>query len=213
MNRSVPRYCRSCGAAAPEPGRFCPSCGSTLSLTTPYPVPEGVPVSRHSLEGERQRDSLPHASITPTIRPVVTPTLGGSVRMGFGIALGMLLFSVVLVGIVLFGIAMATGLVTWPFADSAQKFEGRGPADSMPMKLGGAVSIEWTASPTMPVACRFGASLLAQNDAGFSTEIASTMIDRTQASGIPRELELAPRSDYFLHVESDCSWTIRVINR
>jgi hypothetical protein len=133
--------------------------------------------------------------------------------MGFGIALGMLLFSAVLLGIVVFAIGFANGQITWPFADPAQKFEGTGPADSVPLRLEGSVAVEWTASPANPVACRFGASLLAQGDPMFAERIASTLVDRTESSGVPRALVLVRRSDYYLHVESDCSWAVRLISR
>ncbi len=213
MSRSAPRYCRSCGALAPDSGRFCPSCGSSLSLTTPYPAPDGVRHDREPRDGAHAREPIPYGSATPASQPVVTPTLGGSVRMGFGIALGMLLFSMVVVALVGLMIGVSAGLITWPFGESAQKFEGRGPANSAPIQLDGPVTIEWTASPSSPVGCQFGASLLAQNDAGFSIQLASTMIDQAQSSGIPRALALAPRPDYFLRVEPDCSWAIRVIRK
>ena len=130
--------------------------------------------------------------------------------MGFGIALGMLLFGLLAAGVIALAIALATGAVTWPFADPAQRFEGRGPAESVPLTLEGQISIEWSASPTSPAACRFGGWLVTQNDPSFSIEIAATMVDRAQASGVPRSIQLARRSDYVIEIESDCAWTVRV---
>ena len=147
-----------------------------------------------------------------TVPTVVTPTVAGSVRMGFGIALGMLLLGL-LVAIVVCRLGVDSGAITWPFADRARRFEGRGPAESTPITLEGAIAIEWSASPTSPVACLFPPSLRMQNDPAYVVEIANTHVDQGLGSGIPRELSLQRRSDYYLRVELDCDWAIRVIDR
>jgi hypothetical protein len=131
--------------------------------------------------------------------------------MGFGIALGMLLFGLVVGGAVLMAVGIANGAITWPFADKAQRFEGRGPAESVPLRLGGSIRIEWSASPITPAACRIGARLGAQQDPGVDLEIVTTLVDRQEAAGTPRTFELASRADYVLRVESDCLWSIRVV--
>jgi hypothetical protein len=133
--------------------------------------------------------------------------------MGFGIACGMMLFSLVVLVVVLLVAGMVTGVLTWPFAEQAQRFEGRGSAESVPITLEGEIGVEWSASPTTPVACRFASELRAQNDPSLSIELANTMVERSLGSGIPRELALDRRSDYYLVVDSDCDWVIRVINR
>ena len=133
--------------------------------------------------------------------------------MGFGIACGMMLFTLSVLAIVLFGAGMVTGVLTWPFAEQAQRFEGRGSAESVPMTLDGEVGIEWSATPTTPVACRFASELRAQTDPAVSIELANTMVERSLGSGVPRDLTLERRSDYYLVVTSDCDWVIRVIDR
>jgi hypothetical protein len=141
---------------------------------------------------------------------VVTPTVAGSMRMGFGIALGILMFGLLIAAIALVSLGIVNGTITWPLAESAQRFEGRGPAESVPLTLEGPVRIEWTASPISPAPCQFSSRLMTQNDPGFNVELARTMIDRAMASGIPRELDLPRRTDYVLHIESDCDWTLAV---
>lgn len=211
MSRSTPRFCRSCGAVAPTGGRFCPVCGSSLNLSSPYPSPEALRRERDSQSGGVQGSDVPFVAAAPTLlaAPVVTPTVGGSVRMGFGIALGMLLFTITMAVVVGVAVAITTGLVRWPFAEEGQRFAGRGAADSAPIALEGPVQLEWSASP-LGAACQFDSWLKVQNDAGFRVEIASTSIDKLQASGVPRRLDLPKRSDYYLSVQSDCDWTIRL---
>lgn len=206
MSRTTPRYCRSCGAVAPVNGRFCAHCGASLSMTTPYPAPESRPPTN---PGEPPRYWADRAQ-RPEPTGVVEPSVGGSVRMGFGIALGMLLFAVVvgLIGIAV--LAMVSGALTWPFATPAQRFEGTGPATSAAFQLDGPYRVEWSASPLSPTACRLDTRLLS-TDANVDYQVLSSFIepgppDRTGAAEVN-----APAGTYTLAVESDCTWTIRFV--
>src|SRR5215207_8610771 len=116
MSRDVPRFCRSCGVEVPPTGRFCASCGSSLSLTTPYSAPD---VQRQPVAAE-QFSSMPS--------PAASPTVGGSVRLGFGIAIGMALFALLIVLVLALALLLGTQQLTWPFAEKGQVFAGTGPA-------------------------------------------------------------------------------------
>ncbi len=213
MSRPARRYCRSCGAEAPDEGRFCPSCGSSLSITSPYPAPDGTRHDRAPIDGALPRapmlagDERASRSVA-----VLTPTLAGSVRLGFGFALGMTLFSVLVATLVMVAVAVGTTGLTWPFAEKAQRFDGRGSLESAPILLEGPIRIEWTATPTSPSACRLGARFRATQDAGVNIEIVSTLVERQAASAAPLRFSLARRADYVLSVESDCEWGFRLVN-
>ena len=130
--------------------------------------------------------------------------------MGFGIACGMLLFGLVVSAIVLGVLALASGLITWPFAQPGQRFEGVGPADSAALVLEGEYELEWTASPTTPSACGFSASIRSQSDGALNVELAQARVEASPTPVGHRTIELPAKPDYYLHVESDCRWSMRL---
>jgi hypothetical protein len=211
VTRNPSRYCRSCGAQVPPTGKFCPSCGSSFNLKAPYPAPD-----RDARDVDPRDPSPPRQAVAwrePDSRPVqgvVTPTVGGSVRMGFGIACGMLLFGLVVAAIVLVVIAMAGGLITWPFAQPGQRFEGVGPADSTLLALEGEYVMGWTATPTTPSACGFSAAIRSQSDSTLNVELAHARVEASPTPTGHRTIDLPPKPDYYLHVESDCRWSMRL---
>jgi hypothetical protein len=211
MTRASRRYCRSCGAEAPDAGRFCSSCGSSLSVTTPYPAPDHVRYGRQPTDGAVPRAIAERDDAVARGGPgVVTPTVAGSVRMGFGIALGMLLFALVVTLFTVVVVAVVAGWVTWPLAQSGRTFSGTGPADSAALVLEGHQVFEWTASPTTPSACGLWIAVRSQADPGIDIEIARARIEASPIPSGRRALDLAGRSDYFIHVETDCRWSMRL---
>ena len=198
MGRKQILYCRTCGAEAPDRGPFCASCGASLNLTSPYSSPQAT------------GPSLPIGSTTPAPPPaVLTPSVGGSVRMGFGIACGMLLFFVTIGVVAVIAILLATSTITWPFAQQGQRFEGVGPADSAPIALEGEYLVEWTAKPTSPQACRLQASLVSQKPPGPEIDLLNLAIEATpEAAGGQFTITVAA-APYSIHVESGCNWSVR----
>ena len=196
MAPKVDRYCRICGAPAPVDGRFCASCGASLNLKTPYPQPpivtSGVPV--------------PSRGAQPA---VITPSVGGSVRMGFGIALGMLLFAGAALVVVAIVAGLATQTITWPFAQSGLRYEGVGPSDSVSVALAGTYAVAWTVTPTSPNVCFLRVSLRSPTDPAVGVELTNAYID---ASGPPvsgtGSFEVVA-AQYVVHTESPCRWSIR----
>lgn len=140
------------------------------------------------------------------------PTVGSSVKMGFGFALGMLLFWVMLGAIALVAIGLAAGALTWPFAGPAgQRFEGRGSAESTPIELGGPTRVEWTAGPTSPAACPLNADLRREADRTTVALLVSTSIPYASPPvGNTIELSL-PAGRYVVRVESGCEWSFRFV--
>jgi hypothetical protein len=200
VGRRSTRYCRLCGAAAPVDGRFCASCGASLNLTSPYARP---PVGE-----EPSSVGLPAATLPPA---VLTPSVGGSVRMGFGIACGMLLFFAVVASAAVIGLGLATSTFTWPFAQQGQRFEGVGPADSAPVALEGEYMVEWAAKPTSPQACSIRASLLSPEAAGTEIDLLNLPIEATPEATTGRLRITIAAAPYAIHVESGCSWSIRIL--
>lgn len=199
MGRTVGRYCRTCGATAPPEGRFCASCGVALNLLSPYPSP---PSPSSSAAPPLQGPVVLQAS-------VVAPTVGGSVRMGFGIALGMVLFFIALGAVVLLVIGLLTSTITWPFAQQGMRFEGVGPSDSVPVALEGAYEVNWTAAPTSPSACFLKASLRSPTDPGVDVVLANSPVEMVPAAAGARTVSV-PSGQYVVHTESGCRWSIRL---
>jgi hypothetical protein len=141
---------------------------------------------------------------------VVTPSVAGSVRMGFGIAAGFVLFMIVVgvIAILIFGVA--TSQITWPFAKPALVFAGTGPGDSSAMKLGGTYTIEWTGAPTTGDSCWISAALRSQAEPIGRPLVEAFASQRLQPLPI-NGLVLPSRNDYVVHVESDCSWSFRFV--
>lgn len=201
MGRPINRYCRSCGARAPEDGRFCPKCGANLNLATPYPEP-----AREAEGWEPPRPDSP--------RTVVTTTVPSSVRIGFGFAAGMTLFWLVLVVVIVAAVALATGVVTltWPFAEAGQRFEGTGPVDSVPTAFDGTYRIDWSATPTSPVACRLDAFLALSGNSPAQQPFLPVATLGAKDSAGDKTLTIA-RGSYTVHVESDCRWVLRFVRQ
>jgi hypothetical protein len=144
---------------------------------------------------------------------VIEPTVGGSVRMGFGIAFGMLLFALLVGALVLGGVAMLGGVITWPFAPQAQRFEGTGPASSVPTSFGGDYRLEWTISPTSPAACRLEAQLQSGSGGAISYNLATEIVEPTGSPAtFSRDMTIGTDT-YVLAVESDCRWSVRFVRR
>jgi hypothetical protein len=133
--------------------------------------------------------------------------------MGFGIALGMVLFFALVLVVVLVAIGLATTTITWPFAEQGQRFQGIGPSDSVPVGLDGTYLVEWAATPTSPSACNLHASLRSKVDPGIEIDLANAGIEAgpTPIAG-SRTVTVAGAS-YVVHVESGCSWSLRLEHR
>lgn len=201
VGRKVSRYCRTCGALAPERGRFCASCGASLNLMSPFPRPPA---------DDRPASAGPPADLIAPAA-VVIPSVSGSVRMGFGIALGMLLFFGLVLVAVWVAVGLATSTLTWPFGPQGQQFEGVGPKDSVPIALDGTYRVQWTATPLSPSACTLQASLRSKADAGVDVQLASAISNPSLSPVTGNRTITLAGTDYFLHVESDCSWSIRLV--
>lgn len=199
MRRKPNRYCRTCGALAPEQGRFCASCGASLNLTTPFPR---APLDDRALPAGLSSPMAPAST-------VITPSVSGSVRMGFGIALGMVLFFALVLVVLVIAVGLATSTITWPFAQQGQRFEGVGPSDSAPLALEGAYVVEWTATPTSPSACNLRASLLSQRNPGAEIYLANSPIEAAREPIAGRVTITVAAAPYTIHVESGCSWSLR----
>jgi hypothetical protein len=185
-----------CGAGAGVEHRFCPSCGASLNLKSPYPQPG------------RPGPSVP--VVPPTAQAtVVTPTVGGSVRMGFGIALGMLLLFATVAVVLILAIGFASSTLTWPFAERGMRFEGLGPSDSVAVDLDGVYAVTWTATTTSPSACFIHATLRSPTDPGVAVDLANAPIEAgPEVTGARSVAVLA--GPYYVHTESGCTWSIRL---
>jgi len=140
---------------------------------------------------------------------VITPSVGGSVRMGFGIALGMVLFFAVVLVVVAIAIGLAMSTITWPFAQQGQRFEGVGPNDSAPVALEGEYLVEWTATPTSPSACNLRTSLLSQLNPGTEIALLNSPIEAAPEPITGRLTLSVAAAPYTIHVESGCRWSLR----
>jgi hypothetical protein len=132
--------------------------------------------------------------------------------MGFGIACGMLLFFVTIGVVAVIAVLLATSTITWPFAEQAQRFEGVGPADSAPIALEGEYLVEWTAKPTSPQACRIQAALISEKPPGAQIDLMNLPIEVSPDTTSGRFAITVAAAPYVIHVESGCSWSIRLVH-
>ena len=130
--------------------------------------------------------------------------------MGFGIACGMLLFFVTIGVVAVIAILLATSTIAWPLAQQGQRFEGVGPADSEPIALEGEYLVEWTAKPTSPQACRIRASIIGQKAPRAEIDLLNLPIEATLEPTAGRLTITVAAASYTIHVESGCSWSIRL---
>jgi hypothetical protein len=132
-------------------------------------------------------------------------------RMGFGIAAGFVLFLLVVMAVLAIAYSVTNSNLTWPLAKRASVFAGTGPADSSAMPLGGAYTIEWAAQPTSPTACRINATLRSQADPSSHRTLVESFVSEAREPVKVTGFNIPARSDYFVRVESDCSWSFRFV--
>jgi hypothetical protein len=131
--------------------------------------------------------------------------------MGFGIAVGFVLFLLLVALLAVAIYAVASGSVTWPFAQRGQVFEGVGPAESATMSLDGTYRVEWSAEPTSPTACFLDARLYPRDGSSRYVPLLYAAIDGTRSAQPIQGLRVPHRDDWFIRVSSDCTWKLRLV--
>ncbi len=129
--------------------------------------------------------------------------------MGFGIALGMVLFAVVVALGLLAAVFISTAHLTWPFVEPAMRFEGVGPSDSQAVALDGAYSVAWTASATSPSACLLEASLVTAADRLPAAHIVELPVEAGPETNGQAAITV-PAGQYLVIVRSGCRWSLRL---